>query len=103
MPPLLRPQPLVMREIEAGRLSLETPLSAFYPQLQNAALITIAQLLGHTSGLGEYTDGTRFAELAAQRTRRWTRDQVLGLIEPVRPRREIRLYEFELRGPGRRA
>jgi D-alanyl-D-alanine carboxypeptidase len=74
---------LVMSAIEAGRLSLETPISSFYPQLPNAASITIAQLLGHTSGLGEYTDAVRFAELAGQRSRRWTRDQVLGLIEPA--------------------
>src|SRR5262249_41560170 len=74
---------LVMSAIEAGRLSLETSISSFYPQLPNASSMTIAQLLRHTSGLGEYTDAVRFAELAAQRNRRWTRDQVIGLIEPA--------------------
>jgi D-alanyl-D-alanine carboxypeptidase len=74
---------LVMSAIEAGQLSLGTPISSFYPQLPNAASITTAQLLGHTSGLGEYTDSPRFTELAARPGRRWTRDQVIGLIEPA--------------------
>jgi D-alanyl-D-alanine carboxypeptidase len=74
---------LVMSAIEADRLSLKSRISSFYPKLPNAASMTIAQLLGHTSGLGEYTDAVRFAKLARQRSRRWNRDLVIDLIEPA--------------------
>jgi len=75
---------LVMLAVQTGRLSLNTPASRFYPELANAASITIAQLLGHTSGVGEYTGSAGFMKLAAQRRRRWTREQALGLLEAPR-------------------
>lgn len=42
---------LVLQLVEEGRLRLDDRLAAWYPQLPNADLITIGQLLTHTSGL----------------------------------------------------
>ncbi|MFY9509517.1 MAG: serine hydrolase domain-containing protein [Rubrivivax sp.] len=42
---------LVLQLVEEGRLRLDDRLSTWYPQMPNAALITVGQLLTHTSGL----------------------------------------------------
>jgi D-alanyl-D-alanine carboxypeptidase len=48
---------MIYQLIDERRLSLDTRLSRFYPQLPNADTITIRDLLGHTSGLGDPTQG----------------------------------------------
>ncbi len=49
----------VMREVEAGRLALDTPVAAYAPGLKiaNAGRITLRMLLQHTSGLPNVEDG----------------------------------------------
>lgn len=47
---------LIMQLIEDGRLSLNTPLETFYPEIPNAESITIKQLLNHRSGIASFTD-----------------------------------------------
>ncbi|MBF0694837.1 MAG: beta-lactamase family protein [Flavobacterium sp.] len=42
--------------IEEGKLDLNTKLSKFYPQIPNADKISVAHLLGHRSGLFNYTN-----------------------------------------------
>lgn len=51
---------LILKLVEENRLNLNDKLSAFYPEMPNAKNITIEQLLGHTSGLGDvnFKDGT---------------------------------------------
>jgi D-alanyl-D-alanine carboxypeptidase len=48
---------MVFQLIEEHRLSLDTRLSRFFPQMPNSDSITIRDLLGHTSGLADYTQG----------------------------------------------
>ena len=55
---------IVMAFVADGKLSLQAPLSRFYPDLPNAGQITVAQLLGHTSGMAEYTDSPEFVTLS---------------------------------------
>lgn len=43
--------------VDEGRLSLDTKLSRFFPRVANAQTITIAHLLGHTTGLPDYAQG----------------------------------------------
>jgi D-alanyl-D-alanine carboxypeptidase len=45
----------IMRLVEEGRVELSDPLSRYVPEVQSAGLITIEQLLNHTSGLPNYT------------------------------------------------
>ncbi len=49
----------VMRQVEAGRLALDTPVAAYVPELKiaNAGRITLRMLLQHTSGLPNVEDG----------------------------------------------
>ncbi|MGM0138685.1 hypothetical protein IGI65_001132 [Enterococcus sp. DIV0755b] len=42
---------LIYKQIEAGRLTLDTPLSQFFPQIYGSENITIKQMLHMTSGL----------------------------------------------------
>ncbi|SOD15160.1 serine hydrolase domain-containing protein [Pedobacter xixiisoli] len=47
---------LVMKAIEEKRLRLEQSLETFFPNLPNASKITLADLLGHRSGIADFTD-----------------------------------------------
>jgi D-alanyl-D-alanine carboxypeptidase len=51
---------LIMQLIEQEKLSLNTTLSEFYPQIKNADKITIDNMLMHYSGLYDYSAETRF-------------------------------------------
>lgn len=46
----------LLKLVDAGKLSLDDPLSKFLPDFPNAAKITVRQLLDHTSGIKSYTD-----------------------------------------------
>jgi D-alanyl-D-alanine carboxypeptidase len=47
---------LVFQAIDEEKLKLDTELSTYFPKLPNAKKITIAHLLGHRSGLHNFTD-----------------------------------------------
>lgn len=49
---------LTLKAIEQGRLKLDTRLSDFYPQVENAGDITISMLLQHRSGIHSITDSS---------------------------------------------
>ena len=69
---------MIMQEVQAGRLSLATRLSAFYPRLPDARAISVRMLLNMTSGLPDYLYNPRIAWTMSHRPRhRWTVDQVL--------------------------
>jgi len=57
---------LIMQLIEQGKLSLETPLSNFHPEIKNAQEITIDHMLMHRSGLFNYTADAGFREYASK-------------------------------------
>jgi CubicO group peptidase (beta-lactamase class C family) len=48
---------MLFKLIEKKQLNLNDKLSKFYPKIPNAEKITIAQLLHHSSGLGDYVTG----------------------------------------------
>lgn len=69
---------MVMREIQDGHLSLDTPLSQFYPWLPNASQITVRMLLNMTSGLPDYLKNRRVDWVMDHQPRHhWTVDQIL--------------------------
>lgn len=45
---------MIFQLIENNKLSLSDKLSKFYPEIPNAAKITIGNMMNHTSGLGDY-------------------------------------------------
>ncbi|WP_088341919.1 serine hydrolase domain-containing protein [Robiginitalea sediminis] len=47
----------VMQLVESGQVALEAPIETYLPDLpENKKQLTVAQLLGHTSGLTQYRD-----------------------------------------------
>ncbi|UOE38951.1 serine hydrolase domain-containing protein [Chryseobacterium oryzae] len=50
---------MIFKMIEEKKLNLDTTLDQFFPQIPNAKKITIAQLLHHSSGLGDYIQGEK--------------------------------------------
>ena len=51
---------VIMQMVEEGKLSLNTPLSDFYPEVPNAQKIDMEQLLRHRSGLFNLTNKPDF-------------------------------------------
>ncbi len=47
---------VIMQLVDEGKLNLDTPLSTYFPKLPNAKKITIHHLLGHRSGLYNFTN-----------------------------------------------
>lgn len=48
---------MIYQLVDQRRLTLSAKLSQFFPRLPNADVITVRDLLGHTSGLPDYTSG----------------------------------------------
>ncbi|MFD2917928.1 serine hydrolase domain-containing protein [Psychroserpens luteus] len=53
---------MIFQLIEEGKITLETPLSKFYPTIPQADNIKIANLLNHSSGLFNITNDPNFGE-----------------------------------------
>jgi D-alanyl-D-alanine carboxypeptidase len=62
--------------VDEGRLSLDEPVEPWLPELPHADEVTLAMLLGHTSGLGEWDDS---ATVEQDLTRSFTPEEVLAL------------------------
>jgi D-alanyl-D-alanine carboxypeptidase len=58
---------VVLQLIEEGKLSLDTPLATWFPRLvPNADIITVHDLLQHTTGLYDYLEDKHFLSEALQ-------------------------------------
>ena len=68
---------LAMLAVEEGKLRLEQTLEGFFPSLPQAERITVAQLLGHRSGIRSFTDDPAYLTWNTQ-TR--TQAQMVALI-----------------------
>ena len=68
---------MIMQLVEAGKISLEQPLSDFLPQIKNAKKITIKQLLQHRSGLFNFTNDKRYVLYMEEPQ---SREQMLKII-----------------------
>jgi len=55
---------IIFQLIDEGKLNVETKLSAYYPDFTNSEKITIAQLLGHRSGIHNFTADPDFPSYA---------------------------------------
>jgi CubicO group peptidase (beta-lactamase class C family) len=53
---------IIFQLIDEKKLSLDTKLAAYFPQLPNANKITIEEMLYHRSGLHDYTHDTNFPD-----------------------------------------
>ena len=67
---------LILRLADEGLLTLDDTLEQWLPgAVANSEIITIRQLLNHTSGVPEFNDSPDFVE-----TRPWTPEEVLALV-----------------------
>lgn len=60
---------MVMQLVEEGRVSLDDPVARWFPDLPEATRMTVAQLLGHRSGIGDIKDLPDFEERWARQAR----------------------------------
>ncbi|MGE3615637.1 MAG: serine hydrolase domain-containing protein [Gemmatimonadales bacterium] len=75
---------VILRLAEAGKLSLDDPISRWFQPIANVdPAITVRQLLNHTSGVANYTADPGFsAAIAADPGHRFTREELLQFIGP---------------------
>lgn len=73
---------LIYQLVDERRLSLGDKLSKFFPHLPNAGRITIADLLGHRSGLANFTNHTGFDDW---KDKPKTHVELLALIQNQQP------------------
>lgn len=73
---------MVFQLIEEGKLSLNTPLSTWYPELPNAAKITISNLLDHRSRLHNFTNDPAYIQYMKLPR---TEDQMIATFTKMKP------------------
>lgn len=73
---------MIFQLIEENKLSLNTPLTKFYPQLPNANKITIGMMLNHRSGLRNYTNDLSYESYMLKEQ---THSQMLANIAKLKP------------------
>lgn len=73
---------LIMQTVERGKLSLEDPLSNFFPKVPNAEKITIENLLNHRSGIFNFTSTEDYFTYLEEPK---SREQMLDLISSFEP------------------
>ena len=68
--------------IEEGKLSLDSKLSTYFPTIKNAEMITIGNMLNHTSGIYNYLEWEDYYD---QKSKNYTREDMLKLVQQGKP------------------
>ena len=76
---------VIMQLIEEKKLTLETKLSDFYPDIKNANKITINDLLSHSSGIYSFTNDADYKTYALKPQ---SKSQLLDKIKAGKPQFE---------------
>lgn len=69
---------LVLKAAEENKLSLDTKISKFFPNIKNADKISIANLLNHRSGIHSFTDNENYLSWNTQKK---SEKELLKIIE----------------------
>ncbi|MBC3765816.1 serine hydrolase domain-containing protein [Neptunicella marina] len=69
---------MIFQLIDEGKLTLDTKLSTFFPQIKNADDISISMLLSHRSGIQNFTDAPDYQLYMTQPK---TRAEMLNIIK----------------------
>jgi CubicO group peptidase (beta-lactamase class C family) len=88
---------MIYQLIDEGKLALDTKLSRFFPRVANAEGITIAHLLGHTTGLPNYASGWKSDVVPTRETMVSRIEQLQGRFAPG-AKREYSNTNFTLLG-----
>lgn len=74
---------VLLRAVDAGKLSLTDLASKWYPTYPNADKTTVAMLAESSCGYGDYVDSSEFlAKLTADPLHVWTTDEILAFSVP---------------------
>jgi D-alanyl-D-alanine carboxypeptidase len=71
---------MIFQLIDEGKLSLDTPLSQYYPKVKNADKITISMLLSHRSGIHNFTNDPEYLQYMTQPK---SKAEMVSLIEDL--------------------
>ena len=72
---------VALQLVEEGKLGLDDPVTVHIPGFPWGGVVTVRQLLGHTSGIPDYQSVHGFNDWQrTDRHRRWTADQLVGLV-----------------------
>jgi CubicO group peptidase (beta-lactamase class C family) len=75
---------MIMQLIEEGKLTLTATLDDFYPQIPNAAQISIKDMLRHRSGIHDFTQNTSYEDWDANIHEPMTEEFMVNLISSYR-------------------
>lgn len=73
---------MIFQLVEENKLKLSDTLDKFFPQIPNAQKITLAQMLGHRSGIFNVTENPDFRSFKTQSK---TRDEMVAIIAKAKP------------------
>lgn len=73
---------IIFQLIEEGRLTFDTKLSKLYPQISNSKEITISDLLGHRSGIHDFTNDKEYLQYM---TSKKSKEEMIKLIADLKP------------------
>ena len=76
---------MIMQLVEEGRLTLDTPLIQFYPEIPNADHIVIKDLLQHKSGIHDFTQNKGPEDWDSHISERRTQDFMVAYIAQYGP------------------
>lgn len=76
---------MIYQLIDEKKLSLETPLSDFFPSIPNGERITVAHLLSHTSGIGSFPSPDDVANPKSWLFVPQPKQELLARIEKLEP------------------
>ena len=73
---------LILKLAEEGRLSIDAPLSTWFPQYAFAPRVSVRNLLAHTSGIRDYFVHPKYNSLVFGRpTHHWSTAEILALVK----------------------
>ncbi|MEJ2055382.1 MAG: serine hydrolase [Calditrichaceae bacterium] len=73
---------MIFQLVEENKLTLDTKLAEFYPDIANAQKITISQMLNHHSGIHNFTDDEAYEKYM---TIKKSKEEMLGIITAMQP------------------
>lgn len=73
---------IIFQLIEEEKLTLDTKLSKFYPQIPNSQETTISYMLGHRSGIHNFTDDKEYEQYMNIKK---SKKEMLDLIAKLKP------------------
>jgi len=73
---------IIFQLIEEGQITLDTKLSTYYPQIPNSREITIADMLGHRSGIHNFTNDKEYLQYMTDKK---SKEEMVDLIAKLKP------------------